>query len=54
MEYMTAVIVVTVLVLLGLGIVINELLRLRRWLKNPPTVDEPADEDVVKPPEDTT
>jgi uncharacterized membrane protein YcjF (UPF0283 family) len=45
MEYMTTAIVVTVLVLLGLGIVINELLRLRRWLKNSPTVDEPPDED---------
>jgi uncharacterized membrane protein YcjF (UPF0283 family) len=45
MEYVTTAIVVTVLVLLGLGIVINELLRLRRWLKNSPTVDERPDED---------
>jgi hypothetical protein len=46
MEYVTTVIVVTVLVLLGLGIVINELLRLRRWLKNAPTA-EPPDEDTT-------
>ena len=53
MEYMTTVIVVSVLALLGLGIVTNELLRLRRWLKNSsPT--EHLDEDVVRPPEDTT
>lgn len=31
---MTTVIVVTVLVLLGIGIVVNELLRLKKWLKN--------------------
>jgi hypothetical protein len=42
----TAIIVVT-LVLLGLGIVINGLFRLRDWLKNSPTVPNPEfpDED---------
>jgi hypothetical protein len=39
MEYVTAAIVVT-LILLGLGIVINGLLRLRKWLNNPPTLRE--------------
>ncbi|MCV6962599.1 hypothetical protein H7J50_02020 [Mycobacterium intermedium] len=39
---MTTVIVVTVLVLLGLGIVTNELLRLRRYLKNSPSGEQPA------------
>jgi uncharacterized membrane protein YcjF (UPF0283 family) len=53
MEYMTTAIVVSVLVLLGLGIVINELLRLRKWLKNSSPTEHLA-EDVVKPPEDTT
>jgi hypothetical protein len=40
---MTAAIVVT-LVLLGLGIVINGLLRLRRWLNNTPP-SEPPEQD---------
>jgi hypothetical protein len=47
MEYVTTVIVVTVLVLLGLGIVINQLLRLKSWLKNspplPPPLEDPED-----------
>ena len=47
MEFMTTVIVVTVLGLLGLGIVINQLLRLKSWLKNspplPPPYQDPAD-----------
>jgi hypothetical protein len=34
-------IVVTLLVLAGVGIVINQLLRLRKWLKRPPD-DGPA------------
>ncbi|WP_172826515.1 hypothetical protein [Mycobacterium sp. 1423905.2] len=38
---MTTVIVVTVLVLLGLGIVINGLLRLRRYLNNSPLPPKP-------------
>ncbi|MDC9004900.1 hypothetical protein [Mycobacterium marinum] len=42
---MTTVIVVT-LILLGLGIVTNELLRLRRWLKN-----APPEADGVQPPD---
>jgi hypothetical protein len=49
MEFMTTVIVVTVLGLLGIGIVINQLLRLRTWLKNspplPPPLDDPEDSD---------
>jgi uncharacterized membrane protein YcjF (UPF0283 family) len=45
MEYVTTAIVVTVLVLLGIGIVINELLRLKRWLKNSP----PGEEDSQPP-----
>jgi len=36
----TAIIVVT-LILLGLGIVINGLFRLRGWLKNSPQLPEP-------------
>jgi hypothetical protein len=47
MELMTTVIVVTVLGLLGLGIVINQLLRLKGWLKNspplPPPLEDPDD-----------
>ena len=49
-------IVVTLLVLAGVGIVINQLLRLRKWLKRPPTSgvpehpDEP-DAEVGPPPE---
>jgi hypothetical protein len=49
MERMTTVIVVTVLGLLALGIVINQLLRLKRWLKNspplPPPLKDPEDSD---------
>lgn len=44
---MTTAIVVTLLVLLALGIVINGLLRLRRWLNDAPVVPrhpEPPDE----------
>ncbi|MCV7095207.1 hypothetical protein [Mycobacterium kubicae] len=50
---MTTVIVVTVLVLLGLGIVINELLRLRRYLKNtalPPEPPAPPEPPSFDPP----
>jgi hypothetical protein len=45
MENVTTVIVVTVLVLLALGIVINGLLRMRTWLKNSPPLPQPPDED---------
>ena len=41
---MTTAIVVTTLVLLGIGIVVNGLLRLKRWLNNPPP-SEPPDQD---------
>ncbi len=43
MEYVTTVIVVTTLGLLGLGIVVNELLRLKKWLKNSPTGEPPGE-----------
>lgn len=39
---MTTAIVATALVLLGIGIVINGLLRLKRWLDKPPTGEPPA------------
>ena len=45
MECVTTAIVVTVLVLLGLGIVINELLRLRTWLKNSPAPPSAGDDE---------
>lgn len=48
MDYVTTAIVVTVLALVGLGIVINELLRLRTWLKNSPT-PPPEGEDADPP-----
>jgi hypothetical protein len=44
MDYVTAAIVVT-LVLLGLGIVINGLLRLKEWLKNSPPLPPPVEGD---------
>jgi hypothetical protein len=44
----TTAIVVTTLVLLGIGIVVNELLRLKRWLKNSPP-NEPRDGDAAEP-----
>ncbi len=40
---MTTAIVVTTLGLLGIGIVVNELLRLKKWLKNSPA-SEPVDD----------
>ncbi|KZS54796.1 hypothetical protein A4G26_18195 [Mycobacterium kansasii] len=49
MEYVTTAIVVTVLVLVGIGIVINELLRLRAWLKNSPI--PPSEGDDTEPPD---
>jgi hypothetical protein len=36
--------IVVVLVLLGLGIVIDQLFRLRNWLNKPPPKAEPPDE----------
>ncbi|WP_162334293.1 hypothetical protein [Mycobacterium basiliense] len=45
---MTSAIVAT-LALLGIGIVTNELLRLRRWLKN-----SPAEGDDAEPPDEPT
>ncbi|BBX99240.1 hypothetical protein MLAC_45340 [Mycobacterium lacus] len=53
MDYVTTAIVVTVLVILAIGIVINPLLRLRKWLQNPPPGDSP-DGDAPKPPGETT
>jgi hypothetical protein len=47
MEYMSSGVVigiVVVLILLGLGIVINQLLRLKQWLKNAPPDPDPAPE----------
>jgi hypothetical protein len=44
----TTAIVVTTLALLGIGIVVNELLRLKRWLKNSPPI-APPDEDPAEP-----
>lgn len=37
----TTAIIVAALVLLGFGIVINGLLRLREWLKNSPSIPNP-------------
>jgi hypothetical protein len=51
MEYVTTAIVVTTLVLLALGIVINQLLRLRKWLNNSPS-SAPSDNDTAKPSEE--
>jgi hypothetical protein len=50
MDYVTTAIVVTTLGLLGIGIVVNELLRLKKWLKNSPSSEHP-DEDPAEPPE---
>jgi hypothetical protein len=45
-------IVVTTLGLLGISMVINQLLRLRTWLKNAPPIAPPAEE-APKPPDET-
>ncbi|QLL07237.1 hypothetical protein [Mycobacterium vicinigordonae] len=42
---MTTAIIVGTLVLLGLGIVINGMFRLRDWLKNSPPLPPPPDDD---------
>jgi hypothetical protein len=47
MEYMSSGVVigiVVVLILLGVGIVINQLLRLKQWLKNSPSDPDPDPE----------
>lgn len=41
---MTTAVVVGVLALLGVGIVTNQLFRLKAWLKKPPPHVEPSDE----------
>jgi hypothetical protein len=50
MDYVTTAIVVTTLALLGIGIVVNGLLRLKRWLNNPPPTAPPGG-DAAAPPE---
>ena len=53
MELMsTAIVVVVALMVLGVGIVINQLLRLRTWLKSSPPGAAPSDE-AHEPPEET-
>jgi hypothetical protein len=47
----TTAIVVTTLVLLGIGIVVNQLLRLKRWLKNS-APSEPPGEPEAEPPDE--
>jgi hypothetical protein len=47
----TTAIVIAALGLLGIGIVINQLLRLKRWLKNAPPPSEAPDENPAEPPE---
>jgi hypothetical protein len=41
--------IVVVLILLGIGIVVDQLLRLRKWLRNSPT-----GQDVQEPPDGNT
>ena len=43
---MATAVVVTLLVLLAVGIVLNQLLRLRKWLKRPPSREVPGPPDV--------
>jgi hypothetical protein len=42
--------IVVVLMLLGIGMVVNQLLRLRKWLNAPPPDQTPGDE-TLRPPE---
>jgi hypothetical protein len=46
---MTTVIVVSVVGLLGIGLVVSQLFRMKEWLKKspplPPPIDDPRDED---------
>jgi hypothetical protein len=51
MDYVTTAIVVTTLVLLAIGIVVNGLLRLKSWLNNSPP-SAPPGEDAAEPPEE--
>jgi hypothetical protein len=51
MECVTTAIVVTLVLLLGIGIVVNQLLRLKRWLKNSPP-NAPPDEEAAEPPDE--
>jgi hypothetical protein len=46
----TTAIVVTTLALLGIGIVVNGLLRLKRWLNNSPPIT-PSEGDAAAPPD---
>lgn len=43
MDYVATAILVTLVILLGVGIVVNELLRLKQWLKNSRPDAEPAE-----------
>ncbi len=52
MDYVTTAIVVTTLVLLAIGIVVNGLLRLKRWLNNSPPPIQPVDSQAAEPPEE--
>lgn len=42
--------IVVVLMLLGIGMVVNQLVRLRKWLNDSPPDATPGDE-VLRPPE---
>ncbi len=42
--------IVAVLMLLGIGMVVNQLFRLRKWLNASPPAQPPGDEDL-RPPE---
>jgi hypothetical protein len=44
------VVVVAMLMLLGIGMVVNQLFRLRKWLNAPPP-DQPPGEQPTRPPE---
>ena len=53
MDYVSTAVVVAIvatLMLAGIGMVVNQLLRLRTYLKQPPPGDEPGEE-AHKPPE---
>ena len=53
MEFVSTAIVVAIvatLMLLGIGMVVNQLLRLRKWLNQPPP-DKAPDDQAQQPPE---
>jgi hypothetical protein len=53
MDFVSTAIVVAIvatLMLLGIGMVVNQLLRLRKWL-NQPSPDEPTSDQGQQPPE---